>query len=122
MKVIITGLNTIRFNASAEIAFSNYIMEINSISATYNVDVTLDAPVIQNKRYMAFEVTQVASPDITDAEFFLPNNGEYYYTIYNTDTDKDSGNVIFRGVLVLHGAEVTNNVYVSTKENTVWGV
>lgn len=120
MIIITTGTNNIEFNASAEIAYSSYIMEIVGLSATYSQDVTLNAPTIQNDRYMRFVVTQVASPDTSNAEFYLPNAGEYYCIIYNTDSDKDSGDVIYRGILVLHLSPATNKVYVSSKTRKVW--
>lgn len=120
MIIITTGANNIEFNASAQIEYSNYIMTISSKSHTYSVEVALNDPVVNNDRYLQFAVTQVSSPDLDDAEFELPNAGEYNIVVYNTDTDISSGVVIFRGILVMHLNNQSNTVYVESETNKVW--
>lgn len=86
----------------------------------YTQDVTLLAPEVTNNRYLKFVVTQQASPDTSNAEMYLPSPGTYAYAVYNTDSDKDSGNVIFRGLMRLDQTPETQKAYVSTKERKFW--
>jgi len=101
-------------NISNETSNTFYTMTIEA--AEYEVNVTLDAPVDVNGRYVTFEVTE-GIQDLDNATFNLPNNGDYPYKIINAETIGGTAGIeIHRGILRLKQPKEV--VYSYTNEQT----
>lgn len=94
---------------------NSYTMTIET--PEYEVNVTLDAPVDANGRYVTFKITE-GIQDLENATINLPNNGDYPYKIINSSTylDESSSVEVHRGILRLKQPKEV--VYSYTNEQT----
>lgn len=94
---------------------NSYTMTIET--AEYDVNVTLDAPVDANGRYVTFKITE-GIEDLANATINLPNNGDYPYKITNSSTylDDNISIEVHRGILRLKQPKEV--VYSYTNEQT----
>jgi len=80
-------------NLSNEIDFTYYTFFIES--PEYEFSFVLTPPADPNLRSVTFTLTE-------GTDYTLPNNGDYPYSIINTDTEgSTTGNVVFRGIIRL---------------------
>lgn len=80
-------------NLSNEIDFTYYTMFIES--PEYETSFILTPPANPNLRSVTFTLTE-------GSDYTLPNNGDYPYSIINTETEgSTTGNVVFRGIIRL---------------------